>query len=334
MAYSVSSDLSKLMTFQNRSSFLNAKITSLSKELTTGQLANLGSDRQAHLSRIHYLEHQIELLSAYETVQKDASSHIDKVDLTLEKIQNSSQEFGHRLILASSVSSRTAIFTAGQSAIALFEDIISDVNQASSGGFIFSGHKTNQPPLPKAAEILEKIRDFTAGVTSKEELESKLDDWFDGPNSVFQRDIYQGSAEGVRTFQVASNFSAELSIKADSDTIRNLLKNTALAVVATTGSLSQSEQKIALKTAAEGLLGVNGALIEIRSGLGSLMKRIDNQTTQDAAQLVTFKQNYNDLTRADPYKTATDLKAAESQLESLYILASNLSKLSFMDYFE
>lgn len=72
----------------------------------------------------------------------------------------------------------------------------------------------------------------------------------------------------------------------------------------------------------------------MRSELGSLKERIENQATHDTAQLASFKQSYNDLTIADPYETATNLKAAENQLESLYLLTSNLSKLSFMDFFE
>lgn len=334
MAYSISSDVSKLMTFQDRSSFLNAKITSLSKELATGQLANLSRDRADNISRIHYLEHQVKMLSAYGSVQQDANFHFDKVDFAMEKMQTNVKEFGQNLLLTSSALSPATLSTSGHAAVALFEDIVSGLNQNSSGGFLFSGLKTNQPPLPKAADILEKIKQFTSGAVSKEELVNKLDEWFNGPNSVFQKDIYTGSTEGVKTFQVASGFSAKLDIRADDHRFRNLIKNAALAVVTTTASLSQSEQKIALKSASEGLLSANGALIKMRSDLGGLIERIENQTTEDAAQLVSFKQSYNKLTRANPYKTATDLKAAETQLESLYVLASNLSRLSFVDYFE
>lgn len=334
MTISATSDLSKMLIFQDRSSLLNAKITSLNQELITGRLSNLGQDRTAHIPRIQYLERQIEIISAYETVQKDANSYFDQVDLSVEKIQNLVQDVGQTLIQDIGSNAQISHAKTQKMTMTLFEGLISALNRKGPSGFLFSGSKTSQSPFPLAKDIIEKVQSFSSGSASKEELVDKLDDWFDGPSSPFQQDIYKGSQTGIKTFQISPDMPAQLELRANDHHFRDLLKSAALAVVATTASLSKNEQKSALKFAAEGLLSANDALIEVRAELGSLKEKIEDQVTHDTAQLVTFKQSYNDLTVADPYETATKLKAAENQLESLYLLTSHLSKLSFMDYFE
>lgn len=97
MVISTTSDLTKLLVFQDRSNFLNAKITTLNQELVTGRLANLGQDRTAHIPKIQYLERQFEIISAYETVQHDANSYLDQVDLSIDKMQNLVQDVGQTL---------------------------------------------------------------------------------------------------------------------------------------------------------------------------------------------------------------------------------------------
>ena len=334
MTFSTTSDLAKLSIFQDRSNFLNTKITTLNQELITGRLANLGRDHTAHMPRIQYLEHQIKMLSAYDTVQKDANSHFDQVDLSIEKMQNLAQDVGQALVQDIGPNSQISLAKTQKMTLTLFEGLISALNRNSPSGFLFSGSKTNHPPLPKANDIIEQIKVFSSGSVSKEDLLDKLDDWFDKPSSPFQLGIYKGSPTGTKTFQISADVSAQIELRANDHRFRNLLKSTALAVVAAAASFPLDEQKNTLKLAAEGLLSSNDALIEMRAEIGSLKERIENQATHDSAQLVSFKHSFNDLTSADPYETATDLKAAENQLESLYVLTSNLSRLSFMDFFE
>ena len=334
MIISTTSDLTKLLIFQDRSNFLNAKITTLNQELITGRLANLGQDRTAHIPKIQYLERQFAMISAYETVQKDANSHFDQVDLSIEKMQGLVQDVGEALFQIIGSNAQIPLAKTHKMTTALFEDLISALNRNSPSGFLFSGNKTNQVPFPKAKDIIDQIKDFSFGSKSKEDLEDKLHDWFDGLSSPFQHDIYKGSQTGIKTFQISPDMSVSLEFRANDLQFRNLLKSAALAIVATTGSFSKNEQKNALKFAAEGLLSANDALIEMRAELGGFKERIENQATHDATQLASFKHSYNDLTNANPYETATNLKSAENQLERLYLLTSHLSKLSFMDFFE
>ena len=334
MVISTTSDLTKLLVFQDRSNFLNTKITTLNQELVTGKLANLGQDRTAHIPKIQYLERQFEIISAYETVQHDANSYLDQVDLSIDKMQNLIQDVGQTLFQIIGSNAQIPLAKTQKMTTAFFQDLISALNRNGPSGFLFSGSKTNQAPFPKAKDIIDQIKDFSSASMSIEDLEDKLDDWFEGFSSPFQDEIYKGSQTGIKTFQISPDMSVQLELRANDLRFRNLLKSAALAVVATTGLFSNNEQKSALKFAAEGLLSANDALIETRAEIGSLKERIENQAVRDATQLVSFKQSYNDLTNADPYKTATDLKSTENQLERLYLLTSHLSKLSFMDFFE
>ena len=258
----------------------------------------------------------------------------DQVDLSIEKMQKQVQDVGQTLFQSIDSNAQTPIAKTEKMTLTLFENLISALNRNSPGGFLFSGSKTTQAPFPKAKDIIDQIKSFSSGSVSKAELVDKLDEWFDGPSSPFQREIYKGSQTGIKSFQISPDMSAQLELRANDLRFRNLLKSAALAVVATTGPISKNEQKNALEFAAQGLLGANDVLIEMRAGLGSLKERIENQATHDTAQLESFKQSYNDLTNADPYETATDLKSAENQLERLYLLTSQLTKLSFMDFFE
>ena len=83
------------------------------------------------------------MISAYETVQRDANSHFDQVDLSIEKIQNLTQDVGQKLIQDIGSKAQISHAKTQKMTMTLFEDLISALNRIIYSDLLFSGIKTN-----------------------------------------------------------------------------------------------------------------------------------------------------------------------------------------------
>jgi flagellar hook-associated protein 3 FlgL len=70
----------------------------------------------------------------------------------------------------------------------------------------------------------------------------------------------------------------------------------------------------------------------MRAGIGTLEARIETATARNSAETSALEMARNEIIAVDPYKAATDLSAAQTQLETLYTVTARLSRLSLAGY--
>ena len=182
--------------------------------------------------------------------------------------------------------------------------------------------------------MLAALQTVIAAETTAVGVEAAIDDWFFAPGGGFEAIGYLGSAQPVGSFRL-SDFDAEsVQLTAADPAIRNMLKGFAMAVLSGDGrSMLASNERLGLaRMAGEQLLGSESELAVVRSGVGSAQARIDTVAARNSAETTALGIAKAEITAIDPYKTATELEAISTQLETLYTLTARLSRLSLADF--
>jgi flagellar hook-associated protein 3 FlgL len=125
-----------------------------------------------------------------------------------------------------------------------------------------------------------------------------------------------------------------LSLRADDAEFRGVLRNAAVAVLATDPDLGldAATQNALLKTAGEGLLNDDQSLTGLRAEMGYAQSRIEVASSRTSAARTSLEFARNELLAADPFETASRLEEVQFQLESLYTVTARASRLSLLSF--
>ena len=211
--------------------------------------------------------------------------------------------------------------------------LVSTLNTRSGGRSLFAGQALDTTPLADDKTLLAALRTVVSGQTTPVDITQAATDWFNDPAG-FEAVIYQGSDQSLDPISVSDTQDASLPLRADHPTFRAMLRDTALAALATDPALGFSEtvQSDLLHRTGAGVLRSQDDLTLLQADLGHTESRIEAAKTQNAATAAATEFARNILLAADPYDTATHLEAAQFQLESLYAATVRSSQLSLVNY--
>ena len=181
--------------------------------------------------------------------------------------------------------------------------------------------------------MLDALRTEVAGETTLAGVQAVFDTWF-GPGGDFEMIGYTGDTKDLSAFALGNGESVDLALRGDDASVRVLLKNAAMAALASDTSLGfdQTLQSEIVVAAGEGLAFQQNGLTEIRADLGYAQSRIEESATRIAAERTSFQMARTELLSVDPYETVTRLEDVQFQLEGLYTVTARLSRLSLTDY--
>ena len=215
-----------------------------------------------------------------------------------------------------------------------FSAVIANLNTAVADRSIFAGAATDGPALVDAHTILSELTAAISAETTAAGVSAQIDDWFFTPGGGFETTAYLGSATDLGSFRLGEGQSATQPIKASDHEVRELLAALAKSAVIAEGTLNGDirEQKVLAKQSAEGLLASSDDITMARTRIGTVEARIEATAVRNSAEKTALELSRNKIAAVDPYETATALKAAHGQLQSLYTVTATLSNLSFTDY--
>jgi len=313
---------------------LKTDLARLSQELASGQTADLGAATGGDLGNYAGIENALSGLTAFRTSASEAALFTQNVQRSLESVQNTTSEIGPALLLAGSTQEATLIQSAAADARAGFSSVVSILNTRVADRAILAGTATGGTALANAEDMLTALQTAIAAETTAAGVESVVDAWFDDPGGGFETIGYLGNTTELAAFRIGPDEAADLSLRADDPRLREVLKGYAMAALVADDALSGSHpERVALiETAATRLLGADRALTELRAGVGTIEERIENAQARNGAEVSALEIARSDILRVDPYRTATDLKTVEAQLQTLYAITARLSRLSLAEY--
>lgn len=331
MTFSTLGDLAQAFALRHRNTAIKTDIQRLNQELATGQAADLTKHLGGSYAELTGIERDMRLMDAYSVNIIEAKNFTNVMQTRLEQISTLTTDFADDLLL--SVSSGTL---ATQNAFVAeanvhFKTVVESLNSQSAGRFMFSGDATNTPALIDPDDILAELSTVLMGAATRADIESQVDLWFSDPAG-FEAFAYSGSSEPLGSFKMSETTRVSVDARANADSIKDVLAGFA-KVIASDAPILDLEDKIEMrKNAATTLKTAQESLIGLQAELGLAQEQIEDWGVHTEASRTALDYAKGALLSVDPYERATELEAAQFQLESLYTITARLSRLSLVNY--
>lgn len=313
---------------------LKTDLQRLGQELASGRTTDLRSATGGDLGNLAGLENALNGLQAYKTSASEAALFVESVQRSLETIQQTTSEIGPALLTAGSTGEATLIQATATDARSRFLAVVSILNTKVADRALLAGTSVGSDALVSAEAMLTDLQAAVAAETTAAGVAGVVEDWFDDAGGGFETNAYLGATTDLAPFQIGPDEEARLGLRADTQELRDLMTGYAMAALVADGNLGigNAEEAELVETAALRLLNSDKALAVLRAGIGGLEARIENAKARNSAETSALEIARAGIVEIDPYKAATELTAAEAQLETLYAITARLSRLSLAEF--
>ncbi|THH34805.1 flagellar hook protein [Aliishimia ponticola] len=326
-------DLARAYALRNQSTLLKTEIEKLNLELSSGQTADIADHLGGSYSRLTSIERDMRVLEGFDVSISEAEQYADLAQAQLEQISDVSATFARSVIAGDSSNSVSSTEALANEARVQFSTVVSLLNSEAAGRSLFAGDMTDQNPLVSASDILTEIEAVVAGATSATDVETALDTWFADPLG-FDAFAYTGSDTALAPFQMSESAEVSVDIRANDDVFKNTLKSLAMAAMATSSgvTLSGTDKSALFRASGENLLTAETNIVSRQASVGLLQEQVAGWKVRNQTEMSGLEYAKSALLSIDPYEAATELEAAQFQLESLYTVTVRLSQLSLVNF--
>lgn len=322
-------DMTQTWLLRRQNAAMKQQLTTLGQEVTSERTANVTRHLSGNFNVLSSIERDLHVLTSYQTTLTEARGYTEALQSSLGHIQDLAAGLSTNLLQANGPLAAMGE-TLAVEAEDIFHTIVSTLNGQFAGRSLFAGQATNQPALASAQSMLTSLRTAIGADLSPANITATIDTWF-GAGGDFETLGYQGSDAAPPSFRLSNTDSLSVDFQANGSEIRQLLRFVATAAIAADTTTSEFRSSL-LKSAGEGLLTADDALIKLRANLGFKEQSILQAQTQHAAENASLTMAYNDLLGVDPYQAATELQNVEIRLQTLYAITVRLSNLSLVRF--
>ena len=324
-------DLAQSVMLRQQSLTVRQNMNRFAQEVTTGLTSNLTQHLKGDFSYLSDIERNLSLITAFRTSTLEAASISSGMQTALAGLQDVATNLGSVLLTSANYAQQSVTKTAADDS---WEQSVAVINTQFAGRSLFAGNATDRPALANAAVIMDALRNHIGTETSALEIRSLVDQWFDTAGGGYDTVAYLGSQTGLAPHRLDSKAQVNLDLRADASAFRDVLKFTALAVIATDSFLNLPDAEIALlqRQSGQGLIQSQETIAYLRADLGFAEAKIEDSRVRLASERTSLELARNELISIDPFNTATRLAEAQTQLESLYAVTARLSRLSLAEY--
>ena len=334
MNFSPIGDIAQSLMMRRRGNSLRQELSALTQELASGKSRDLAGQLRGNFSTISAVEHSIKLHDGYAIARNTASQVLNFSQQALGSMHALVDDIGTPLLAAITTGTdvQTGPFVARGSE--LFAELVGFANTQHAGRFVFAGNDFGTKPVADADTIMSELATLTAGMTSAVDVSSAIDDWFETAGSGYQATGYLGGAQISGAMDISSSQSVTLDLTANDQVFRDSFKHAATLALIERGEFAGGEYdtKVLLTSAATGLIDASKGLITAQADIGASQQRLDAAASQASLEVQMLQTVRNDITSVDPFDVATKLEAAQTQLESLYLVTARTSRLNLSEY--
>jgi len=328
------SDAAHFQLLRQDTARLKGDMHRLTSELSTGRHADLGSAVSGDFSGLSDVTRRLALTRSYANGIAQASLMADARQTALGQIEAELSGTAPHLIAVATSGTLSEMTLANAAAPDRFDQAVAVLNTRLAGEALFTGDRLDTAPLLTSTEMLDALRPLVNGAATAEDMIETVEDWFLAPGGGYETAAWQGGAEAGRPVILSEGVQMDAAVTALDPALRSTLAGLALGALVAEGAvpLSESETRTVVSAAAERMLSAEGDVIRLRARLGLTQGRLEEAQVQAEATRAALEIEETRLSEADPYRTATDLEALQTRLESLFILTARLSRLSLSEY--
>lgn len=325
-------DLAGSFALQRRTLATKLEIDRLSAEATTGQAADLADHLGAAYGQVAGIDTSLARLAARQTLAKSTAVVAEAMQTALSVVDTVASDYGAALMSAANTAQSTQLNAVLMNGQTQFEAAVAALNTRFSGRSLFAGTQTGSAALSGAETILTALETVTDGLDGAAAVEAAVSAWFDAADG-FDTVAYQGGA-ALEGLELAVGEQADIGVQANEAALKDTLKGLALAALMGRGLLQgdASQQASLGRLAGETLLSAQSGRTELAARLGTAQQAIEAAETRNSTEISALEVARARLTEIDPYEAATQLEAAQAQLEKIYSITARLASLSLLDF--
>lgn len=326
-------DQARAFAMQSASSRIKTTLATLTAELSSGEVADLGARLGGNTQNLAGIEARLTMLAQFKSNASEAAAHAKGMQDALTAIRSATEDLGQGLYIEPAPTTVGLMAARSAGAASTLQAVIGQLNGSIGQRFLFSGMASDTPPLAPADTILSELTTLVSGLATAEDVAQAVSDWFDAPADGFADSAYRGSTGG-QPMPIGEDTIIALATTALSPAIRDSLKGLATAALIDRGILasdSQEGQKL-LQGAGKALLDNSPALVAEMARIGYAQQVIASAQTEGDAATATLQTASNTLREADPLATSVAISDAETKLQTLYSVIGRLSQLKLADY--
>lgn len=326
-------DLARAFALRQQSTTIKQDIEKLNKELVTGMAADLNAHMGGSYARLTGIERELRLTDGYAVTISEAEQLTGLMQARLDQINTIAGDYARGLIASDASSSVVTSETIAAEGRQQFETVVSMLNSQAAGRSMFAGDTTDRAALLSGDQILAELETLVAGAATATDIETAVNAWFSDPLG-FDAFAYTGSDTALAPFQMSETARAIVDIKANDPALKDVMKSMAMAALATAPgtTLTAPEQATLYGRAGESLLQAERSMVEVQARLGLAEELIADWSVRNKTEKAGLEYAKGALLKIDPYEAATELEAAQFQLESLYAVTVRLSQLSLVNF--
>lgn len=334
MAMNTLGDMAHFFSSSRANYQIKSQLMTLGNELSTGRVDDLSAHLKGDTVKLADIDRRITVGTAQLATADSIGRRLSVMQLTLERVEGLRNELVQSTGAMSLEPTPEQLELGATAGLASFESTVSAMNTQFAGQALFAGTATDGPALADADVMLTELRAAIAGATTVDDARTAINDWFDLPGGGFETLGYLGDTGDNPTRRIDDETTVEFSARADDQAVRDVLKATALAALATdSGLVMASDERAAMfAQATTDLVSASGPMVNLQAATGAEEARVESANARLTAQVSALSLMRNDMVSADPFRTATELEAVQIQLETHYTVTARLSQLSLVRY--
>lgn len=325
-------DLARSMVMQARLGTAKAAVDHHLGTLSSGRHADQGKALNGDFAPLAALESTLSRLRGWTSATNDAQHRIGMMQRSLDTLDAAA---GMAISLADAGvnGNPQMVARAALDAREGFGTAISALNVRYGDRSLFAGVATDRDALASPEVMLDALGVAVAGATTAAELVDAVDGWFASPAG-FGATGFLGSTDAAGPIPLGAGDSVRITVTAADPGLRATLSALALGALLDRGVMAGNSAARATiaETAGTRLHVAAAARADVAAGLGIIEGKVAAAQARHSAEAGAIGIAISGMVAADPYKAATDLEAAQTQLETIYAVTARLSRLSLADY--
>ncbi|WP_022705954.1 hypothetical protein [Paracoccus zeaxanthinifaciens] len=326
-------DQARAYALQLSTNRLKATMNTLTQEVASGQVADLGQRVQGNTRTLNDIETRLAGTRQLQQNASEAANQLEGLQNIFEAVRLGTGNLGIELVSDPLLEGGFSLQTRIGQVATTFETVVQQLNGMNAGRYQMSGTATDTRPLPSAQEMLDQLMIAVGGATDAASVQAAVSGWFDAPAGGFIDSAYRGNTD-ARTIPVSEGVEVAITTNAASQGVRDLLKGLATIALMDRGVLAgdKAAQGELVRAGGQAMIAADTAILTEMGSIGLKQEVVERARVTNTAAISTFEIARTDIRGADAFETAAALTEVEGQLEALYAVTARLSRLSLVDY--
>ncbi|WP_299814081.1 flagellin [uncultured Jannaschia sp.] len=322
-----------LLTGRDHSGASRSRIETMTQEMGTGRVADVGQALSSDFSALSQISHALRTTDARAASLGNAAIWLDVMQGSMDRIEQAGTAIRDKLVAALTPTGYLSVDNLSVVAQGAMNDIVSALGRTHDGRGIF----TNGDPGGRAPVDVDVLRAETqalaAGATDIASLMTAFDDYF-AQGGAFETNALRAFPADPMQFPIGEGKSIGIPVSAGDESVREALKEAALVAALPdlgfpVGGMELAELTTILPARAA---AASTKLATSRAVIGTVEERVDHIRKDLDQERTKLETRRSDTISADPYDTATRLQNEMTRLETLYAITARKSRLRLTDY--